>query len=388
MTLLQGTPHAMQWVRRSTLHVVGGFILLLLLVLTDASSEGDMTYIIASIPKQLLVVYMTLPDMTIHTLFDFLQGVVPTSIAYHPPTGRLFVVDNVVLKVYYYQLIQLPDGRLITDGRRSIALENVNVHHICLDDVGNLFWSGRALSPPPVIAFGPEAVFKHPWIFLVQGNKVEGKLDGIWNDGNSGDMKKIYNPGPLLCDGSTIYVGNQRGGKDHGSLLRLPTAAPDMRPGNAISILSDNTDGVLGITMGPRFVFWGTSAGDDPTHASGDGRQGIWGIPKSKATTGCGQFERECKRITDEVFEPASLKWDGDGTVYFVDRQSYGIYSFPSGNLQPHRPTLLATLGGRPYAMELLTLSSSKSAPNHGGQLAIALAALSALAPWMGFLYL
>merc|ERR1719428_576881 len=52
-----------------------------------------------------------------------------------------------------------------------------------------------------------------------------------------------------------------------------------------------------------------------------------------------------CKLISSELRNTKGMWYDGDGSMFTMDPNS-GIYSFPSGNLEPHRVTQVAKASG------------------------------------------
>merc|ERR1719310_1142113 len=111
--------------------------------------DGETNYLIASFPELRAINYVRLPDMTWRPLV--ITGIMsPKSIVIDEERARMYVADTALAKIFWYQLIVLPDKTLISDGRQHVAVAAVNCRNIALDLQGELWFSGSSAPLPPV----------------------------------------------------------------------------------------------------------------------------------------------------------------------------------------------------------------------------------------------
>jgi hypothetical protein len=303
-------------------HILLRISWILWFVAVDAT--GSTKYLVLSIPKDKQVGYFQVPD----TIFRVLvqggdQGPAsPTAIAIDQENSRLFVSDVPTQKIWWYQLIVLPDGKLVTDGRQHVAVEGVESKWLAVDGVGNLYFSGKPLPPPPLPPV-QEGIYKHDAIALATGVAINSKE--IWARSNSGSPNpKVWAPTGLATDNFHLFWANGQNGKSHGSLVKAPATPPDVQPELSVKAIADNSEEVTSVVLTPTTVFYAT-------------KDGIYGVAKSKADAAC--TEANCALLSDTLKSPAGMVWDGDGTVYVAeaDHAKGGIYAFPSnGPLGSH----------------------------------------------------
>lgn len=315
--------------------------ILLLLALFVRAVVGQDTYIVFSQPKMRWIGYVKLPDPTPRTLVN--SGLVwPTGITIDYPRMKLYVTDKTSFKVFWYQLIVLPGGKLVTDGQQHVAVTPVQANMLTTDSVGDLYWTGIKLMMPPFPPEGP-GVFKHPTLALLSGNTL---VDGTLQYDRSG-TDGSWNPTSVITDGSAVWWGNGAG-------------APPGKGGAVVKNggkIADNMDDVTSLVLTPKYIFY---AGFRKTETGGSKAE-IWGIPKEKAGMACGEH---CKLIADELSNPTGMVWDGDGTVYVCDHGDNSIWTFPSGALMKKRLTPVVRSESNPmaYDIDLVMVPSSGGA--------------------------
>jgi len=298
-------------------------------------------YLVLSVPKDGQIGYFKMPETVFHLLVvGGTKGPAnPKAIAIDQENARLFVADVPTQKIYWYQLIVLPDGKLVTDGRQHIAVESVEPKWLTVDGVGNLYFTGKILVPPPMPQ-GPEGIYKQDTIQLATGVAIESKE--IWSRSNTGSPNpRVWAPTGLTTDNFHLFWGNGQKGKVHGSIVKAAVEPPDVQPELSVKPIADNNDEVRGVVLTATNLFYST----------GDG---IFGVSKSKIGQAC--EETTCALVANSLKEPRGMVWDGDGTVFVADAnlEQGGIYSFPSnGPLGAHMLFKYVDVAGA-YGVEML----------------------------------
>lgn len=302
-------------------------------------------YLVLSVPKDRVIGYYLVPSTIFRVL---IQGgdegpATPKSIAIDQEHARLFCADQPTQKIYWYQLIVLPDGKLVTDGRQHVAVESVEANWLAVDGVGNLFFSGKIMVPPPLQPI--EGIFKHDTIQLATAETINSAQ--VWNKANSGSPNpRAYAPAGLATDNFHLFWANSADGKTYGSLIKAPVTPPDVSPELSVNPMADNADNVRAVVLTPTSVFYTTS-------------DGIYGVSKGKAGAAC--TADTCKKLSDSLAHPMGLVWDGDGTVYVAEHDiaTGAIYSFPAnGPLGQHKLEKYVDMPGV-YGLEMLEVPSS-----------------------------
>lgn len=318
----------------------------------------------ASFPSQSKIVYMREGQAVLRDLI--LGGHLSLGpIAIDPTNARLYVADNAIQTIYWYQLVALPDGRLTTDGRKNVAVITVVAYALDCDGQGNLYVGGQAIrAVTPSMPAPPVSIMKFTWYQLLTGDTSIQNTEGIWNVDNSGDPAKLWKPSSMVTDGSKIFWGNAEQGGTHGTLVEGPIDKPSVNPVGSLKVHVDQGDEVGSVVLTPEFLFYSTE-------------NGIFGTPRYKKEQGCGKpanTEKKkmnpvalslkkagetgpCGLISNEVSSTKGMVWDGDGTVFALDPKS-GIYSFPSGNMEEHHLVKLLEVEGL-VDMDLLQVSFS-----------------------------
>jgi len=267
----------------------------------------------------------------------------PKAIAVDTENSRIFVGDTPTQKIYWYQLIVLPDGKLITDGRQHVAVEAVEPKWLAVDGVGNLYFSGKMMIPPPAPA-SQEGIYMHDAIALATGVSINSKE--LWMRTNSGaPSPRVWAPTGLATDNFHLFWGNGQDAKTHGALVKAAVHPPDVQPELSVKPIADNSDEVRGVVLTPNTVFYTTS-------------DGIFGVSKSKVGAAC--QPSTCALLSGALTSPQGMVWDGDGTVYVAeaDIEKGGIYSFPSnGPLGAHALSKFVDASGV-YGLEVFEVTA------------------------------
>jgi len=148
-------------------------------------------FVIMSVPKIRMIMYVVLGRDTTMRPLVIDKLISPKGIAVDKPNMRLFVADPNSLKIYWYQLIRLPDGRLITDGQQRVAVDQVEATYINVNALGDLLFSGKLIIPPPY-SVPSYSIFRMPNAAITTGatlNPFE-----LWNRGFSADHAWAVGP--------------------------------------------------------------------------------------------------------------------------------------------------------------------------------------------------
>jgi len=281
-----------------------------------SADDGSTNYLIASFPELRVVNYVRLPDLVWRPLVA--TGLAsPHSVVIDEDRARVYIADKGVAKIVWYQLISLPGGTLISDGRQHVAAQGVSVRNMALDLSGNLWFSGTTTPLPPIPAV--DGIFKQTLLTIDQSTASGVPLPPLaqWT---SVATKSVASP--LALDAFSIYYGNDMAGTSKGSIVKASQTVPT-DPSTGISPMADNIDTTYSVAVTPTAIFYG---GDNT----------IYGVLKSKVGGSCGATGAQCKVVTDLVKKPTAMLWDGDGSVFVADNGAGAIYSFASGSVSPH----------------------------------------------------
>lgn len=331
------------------------------LALIHGAAAESREYLLMSLPALRQVAYIALPDPTSRLLIT--SGLVnPKGLAVDAANNRLFVADpgQQPPKVYWYQLLEIGKGRLMTDGRQHVACDSCATSWIALDGVGSLYFTGQHVVPPPMVTRA--GLFKRDAIALNTGAAVDPTL--LYSTLNTGAPAKFSSAAGLATDDINVFWANGVKGTAQGSLVKAPATPPDADVAASVAALAANEDQVNGVCITPQLIFY-------------TGPSGVFGVDKTKMTSSCDA--ETCVQITEGLPDPQGLVWDGDGTVYVADSSLNGgtVVSFPSGALEMHEYTTVAT-APRVTGVALLQLDPD-TVRTMGASLAVAAAVLLAL---------
>lgn len=327
----------------STFYAFLAYVIGAIVFLSQHCNAAD-TYFVFSQPGTGSILYIRQGENVVRTLM--MGGHLALgAIAMNQGNGQLFVADPAAAVVYWYQTIALPGKQLITDGQKHVAVKGVVAQALTVDDAGDLYIAGNAVSDvTPSAPAPPKAIISVSNFQLTTGDSVIAVVQGVWNRANTGSPPKMFDPSAMFSDGSTIYWANKEQGGSHGTIVKGGVG------GSGLATVIDQGESATAIGHNGEFLYYSTE-------------NGIFGASLNKKESGCGApappsaakfnplkaaLEREpgpCHLITSELRNTRGMWYDGDGTMYTMDPDS-GIYSFPSGNLEPHHVTQVAKASG------------------------------------------
>jgi len=282
-----------------------------------SGDDGQTDYLIASFPELRCVNYVQLPDLVWRPLV--VSGITnPRAIAIDDDRNRLYLVDAAVGKILWYQLLALPDGKLVSDGRQHVAVQAMAVRNMALDLTGSLWFSSKSLPVPPNPSV--DAIWKQSIMAIDQGSLSGTPLDPIaqWTSGATQSSVS-----PLVLDAFNIYYGNDMAGKTKGTIVKASQSVPIANPASGLTAMADNADTTYSVAVTPTALFYGVD-------------NAIYGVVKTKAGASCGATGDLCTVVTDLVKKPTAMLWDGDGTIYVADNGNGAVYSYASGSVSEH----------------------------------------------------
>lgn len=298
-----------------------------------------------SLPSTRQIAYAKLPDNVMRILVPNTSDIVtPKGICVDDANNRLFITDAPTMRILWYQLIALPDGKLITDGRQHTAIKSVQASWCAVDGVGNLFFSGKIVDPMALPTM--DCIYKYDALNIVTGATVWPKR--VWTPDNSGTPNPcVYAPSGLTSDLYTLYWANKEKGTDYGTICRGESTPPTTNP-VAVKV-ANNENGGRGLVLAERYVFYATG-------------NGIYGITRGKTSAGC-KDPNDCVLVSNDVVDANGMTWDSDGTVYVADTARVAksgtrgaVLSFPSGSLAEHPLTVVLEAQGV-YDVAMLTVT-------------------------------
>jgi len=303
-------------------------------------AAGQIKYIIASFPPFKQINYMKLPDPTWRPLLPSRGLVEPKTVCVDSRKKRLFVADPAAGMVYWYQLMVMPDLRLLSDGRKRLAVANVAADGLAVDGLGNLYVAGRTHA-----AVSVEGIFKQDVKTIDQTlHKAPrpiwtGKTARyLWGNGtlNVNASPVLFQPGSVAVSAFQVYWGNKLLPVNGTVLVQANLGGPPPKPSPAVlkssfiiqarysamhngsmRPITDKVPGITAIALTPTSLLYATKGG-------------VYGISLSDVPKGCGADNARCPLIAEST-DPTGLVWDGDGTVYVADRMAGAVFSFAAG---------------------------------------------------------
>jgi len=351
-------------------------------------AAGNIKYVIASFPNFRQVNYMKLPDPTWRPLLPSRGLVEPKTVCADIRNKRLYVADPAAGMVYWYQLIVLPDFRLLTDGRKRLAVANVAADGLAIDGLGNLYVAGRTHS-----AVSVEGIFKQDSKTIA--HTLAKPLKAIWTGGNarmlwmngSADAfaaPVLFQPGSVAVSAFQVYWGNKLLPINGTVLVQANLGGPPPRPSPAVlgsspiiqerysklhngamRQITDKVPGIMALALTPTFLLYAAPGG-------------VYGIDVNDVGKGCGADNERCTLIA-KMTDPTGMVWDGDGTIYVADRRAGAVFTFAAGALT--KQTLVRACD----AMGVFSVAFFETAAaHHPGCFVVIIAAVThALITWL-----
>lgn len=245
----------------------------------------------------------------------------PKALVCDAENQRLFVADPPAQKIYWYNIVVLSDGRIETDHKEHVAAVNYTAYDMSIDTVGNLYFSGKKVVPPP--ATTQDAIFKIAAVDLATAGPATPME--VWTRAVSGEpTPTLWQPSGIAVDAFSVYWGNSEKGTSNGALIR----GNGMSRAKSLGMLTtaalvQNTEQVRDLSMTPQSIFYATT-------------DGIFAIAKNKVGVSCGPNNVDCPLVSNVATDVQGMTFDGDGTIYVADNSLGAVYSFPSGSRAAH----------------------------------------------------
>jgi hypothetical protein len=278
-------------------------------------------YLISSFPNIKTVAYTHLPDTIWRPLFlgDVSK---PMGVVADPLNQRLFVADQDHNKIYWYQLIIEDNGLLKTDGHQHVAVNGVTAYWLNVNGVGDLYFSGQIIVTPPATSY--RAVYRMDEAKISSGdatNPVE-----VYTRSNSGFPEpKVWMPSGVAVDSFMVYWGNQEQGTKNGAVCSGTRQNIEVTAALEINTLSSAVNEVRGMAIAGQSLFYVTPQaiyGQDRTQSSVSNSDPKVGVIQSTTQS--------------DGWDPKSIAYDGEGTMFWTEAKSGIIYQFPAGDTNPH----------------------------------------------------
>mmetsp|Transcript_76598 Transcript_76598/g.175624 ORF Transcript_76598/g.175624 Transcript_76598/m.175624 type:complete len:339 (+) Transcript_76598:126-1142(+) len=313
------------------------------------------TYLVFSIPTLKQLAYAKASDGIVRVLvMDKLDD--PRAIAVDADRGRMFVADGGQGMIFWYQLIRLPTGKLICDGRQHVAASGIAANMLTVDEQGNLFYTGKLTAELPI---PPEEVVWMIPVSNLNAGMTEGALE-LYNPLNSaagpGQPPRVNQPNGVATDGTTIFWGNRAGAQKSGGVVKAKVAPPSLGETTCTAMTDREVTG--GIALTARHIFYAVEGS-------------IYGISQEKATSTC-HLEGECVLVADQFQKVNQILWDGDGTMYVSDAETGIVFQLPAGVLQKIRATKFIEVAGV-YSIDIFSAGEGSSALGSSSLVALVL---------------
>lgn len=293
---------------------------------SNSAAAASRKYLISSFPDMKQVAYTQLPDNVWRPLV--LGDVTsPKAVAVDVPNRRLYVADPPVGKIWWYELSIRSNGQLETTGVQNVAVDGYSAYWMTVNGVGDLYFTGKQIVAPPASSY--DSIFRQDAINIAVPNPT--RVAEIYTRSNTGNPNpKVWMPSGIAVDSFYIYWANQELGTTHGSLCKGPRQNVGKVADMSISALDSSLDEVRGVTATGTNLFYVTT-------------QGVYGASKSNPKSGDPTeglvAEPPVEDTNSPPFNPQSISWDGDGSLYFTETSAGLIYSLPAMNLDIHNVT-------------------------------------------------
>jgi len=288
-------------------------------ILPGTNNNPSKKYLLSTFPTIKQVGYLHLPDtvwrpLTIGNVSD------PRGLAVDPAHQRIFVADVAAAKIYWYSVYMQDDGLLKTDGLQHTAVDGYVAKWMACNGVGDLYFTGsKANDSNPSEPY--PSVWRQDGVKITNGDALSPvEVYGRSNTGSPNPM--AYSPSGIAVDSFMIYWGNEEKGTENGAVCKGTRQNIGKTSGIVTSALSKAVDEVRGMAVTGEKIFYLSP-------------NGLFSLPKTQT-----------EPITDDSagliiqvpmgdkageWDPQSIAYDGDGTLYFTDKGKGIIYSIPEG---------------------------------------------------------
>mmetsp|Transcript_30033 Transcript_30033/g.54741 ORF Transcript_30033/g.54741 Transcript_30033/m.54741 type:complete len:386 (+) Transcript_30033:94-1251(+) len=297
----------------------------------QAQSAGESSistgkFLISSFPDLKQVAYCALPD-TVWRPLVVGDVVSPRALAVDSGHSRLFVADAGASRVYYYDLYKRDgSGLLFTTGVQKVALWGYDVYWMTTNGDGDLYFTGKQIVAPPESTY--DSVFRVDYESLQGG--ASSAIE-IYTRSNSGaPTPAVWMPGGIAVDSFYVYWTNQEEGATAGSVNKGPRMnIGDTSTLDTVAAITTNTAENRGMAVTNSYIFWLAT-------------DGVYGISKGTAagaTLSADEgliAEPPSTDSANAVWDPRSIAFDGEGTMYVTDNLAGKVYTFAGTNTFPH----------------------------------------------------
>jgi len=287
-------------------------------------------FLVISAPKLSKVVYyiLTPPARFARPLISR-DLETPRGVAVDSKRLNLFVCDPAATRIYWYKLIVTPigGGRLETDKRQKIAVNNVEARWVTTDTAGNIFFTNER----------DNLIQWKSYDEFARGNPMARTL----YDGKA--VSAVSSPGGIATDGFSLLWTNKAVGTEFGSVVKGFVKIPEAGVSEAVSPIADNALKVYGVCLAGNNVFYTEE-------------NKIYGVKKTGGAVGV---------VSDTLKQPRGCTFDGDGTVFVADQKGNAVYSMPANLDSVHPEPLEKVLDFADsfgLALVVTTISGSQSA--------------------------
>lgn len=313
-------------------------------LLRHANTEPQIEkFLVISAPKLSKVVYyiLTPPARFARPLISR-DLETPRGVAVDSKRLHLFVCDPAAARIYFYKLVVTAEGggRLFTDKRQKIAVNNVEARWVTIDTAGNIFFSNERDN---LIQWKSYDEFS-------RGNPMARTL----YDGKA--VSAVSSPGGIATDGFNLFWTNKAVGTEYGSVVKGFQELPETDVTEAVQPIADNALKVYGLCLAGNNVFYTEE-------------NKVFGVKKTGGAVGV---------VSDIMKQPRGCTYDGDGTVYVADQAGNAVYSMPANLAVVHPEPLEKVLDFADsfgLAMVTTTISGARSIYGFGWALVAVLTA-------------
>jgi len=235
--------------------------------------------------------------------------------------------------IWWYTLHRRPNGLLETAGRRFAAVEGYAAQWLAVNGQGDLYFTGQ---PSEAGKNGSKqgdltCVYRQDAADISRG--ISRHPVEIYSRSNTGNPNsKAWQPSGVAVDSFYVYWGNHEQGKKHGSIVRgVRKNLGTLNLGTRLLKMNDAIDEVRGMAATGTHIFF-------------LGPAGVYGMPKNQPDTvhndTIGLIAAAPGDSNNAAnWNPMSIAFDGDATLYFTDTSNGVVYSLPAQNAAGHRLT-------------------------------------------------
>jgi len=297
-----------------------GLALVFVILLAEHVS-ANRKYLIATFPSLRQVGYTVLPDNVWRPLVVGKLST-PQAVAVDGLNRRVYVSDPPEDKIYWYALYPQIDGLLRTDGVQHVAVEGFKAKWLAVNGMGDLYFSGGATD-----GTAGDGIFRKNAVDIASGNTLN--TVEVYSRANSGSPNpKVWMPSGIAVDSFYIYWGNQEKGTSNGAVVRGSRQNIKKTSDIQLQSMTNQMDEVRGMAVTGTLLYYLAPGG-------------IFAAPKTQtaqttmaATTGL--ISARPSDAGTPSWDPKSIAWDGDHTMFVGDNLGGRIYTLPTDHIGTH----------------------------------------------------